>query len=152
MGSVTVLAAARINHRKVREWLAREGYAIVEDADRVAISRHGRWDVVHTGGPDLAALPDLAVQLVKALLGFAPQDGITCAFEDEPRQSDSWPTVVDIARAVASNVPLAVLYDHAGTAYLVHPGRGLIEPEEYEAIRRSTPAGDVLRRFFRDRI
>jgi hypothetical protein len=152
MAIVSVLAAAHINHRKVRRWLARAGYAIVADADRVSISRHGRWDVVDTGGPNLAGLPDSAVQSAKALLGFAPRDGITCSFEGEPRLSDSWPTVIDIARAVASNVPLAVLYDHAGTAYLVHPVRGLIEPAEYEAVRRDSPTSDLLRRFFRDRI
>jgi hypothetical protein len=42
-----------------------------------------------------------------------------------------------------------VLDDHAGTTYLVHPKRGLIGPEEYEAVaRRTAPsAGEVLRRF-----
>jgi hypothetical protein len=61
-------------------------------------------------------------------------------------RSDCWPTVVDIARAVAAEVPLAVLDDHCGTTYLVHAVRGLIAPEEYEQMRGRATTSDFLRR------
>jgi hypothetical protein len=152
MATVTVLAAAHINHRKVYRRLAGAGYAVAEDLDGVRVSRHGRWDAVDTSLSRLGDLPDRVIQSAKPLLGFAPRDGITCSFDGPAHESDAWPTVVDIARAVAASVPLAVLDDHVGTSYLVHPGRGLIEPAEYDAVRRTTSTGDLLRRFLGGRI
>ena len=54
--------------------------------------------------------------------------------------------MVVVARAVAADVPLAVVDDLIGTAYLVHPGRGLVGPEEYGPLRRRPSTSDVLRR------
>jgi hypothetical protein len=118
------------------------------DADGTHVSRHGRWDVVDTAPCDPDRLPDRIIAAAGELLGLRPRGGIACSFDGPPGESDSWPTVVDIAKAVAAEVPLAVLDDHAGTTYLVHPGRGLIGPAEIEAVRRDTrpSTADLLRR------
>jgi hypothetical protein len=150
MAVVTVLAARKINLRKVLQRLTREGYATVAAGGGVRISRHGRWDAVDTYMANVAELPLDVHGSAKELLGLAPSNGITCVFEGEAGRSDSWTSVVDIARAVAAEVPLAVLNDHSGTTYLVHPGRGLIGPEVYAAARRDTTS-DLLRRIFGNR-
>jgi hypothetical protein len=71
---------------------------------------------------------------------------VTCSFEGPVGSSDSWPTVVDIACAIAAEVPLAVLDDHAGTAYLVNTKRGLIGPDEYEQMQGRPTTADFFRR------
>jgi hypothetical protein len=146
MTAVTVLTAAHLNHKKVERRLARAGYATVAEDGGLRVSRHGRWDAVTTIAARVADLPRNTVDAARRLLGLAPRTGVTCRFEGAVGFSDSWPTVVDIARAVAAEVPLAVLDDHAGTTYLVHAERGLIAPEEYE--QAFDPAGttDFLRR------
>jgi hypothetical protein len=144
VATVTVLAAAHINQQKVQRTLAKAGYATDVEAGRVRVARHGRWDAVDTEPLNLAELPDQRGASARRLLGLRPRDGVTCSFEGDAGTSDSWPTVVDIARAVAAHVPLAVLDDHAGTTYLVHPDRGLIGPQEYRAAQRSTPGSDLL--------
>jgi hypothetical protein len=153
MASVTVLAASHIDRRKLQRRLNREGYATVAEPGHVQVARHGRWDAVEMSTVNRAALPAPAVTSAKALLGLAPRDGLTCAFEGEVGESDAWPTVLDIARAVAELVPLAVLDDRNGTTYLVHPRRGLVPPAEYEAARQANAgSNDLLRRFLGDRI
>jgi hypothetical protein len=147
MAVVTVLTARKINPRKIQQRLIRAGYATVAAGGIVRISRHGRWDAVDTHMADTTDLPLDARDSAKQLLGLAPSSGITCSFDGDAGQSDAWTTVVDIARAVAAEVPLAVLNDHRGTTYLVHPGRGLIGPEAYAGARPDTTS-DLLRRMF----
>ena len=144
---MTVLTAAPVNLRKVERRLAQAGYVAAAEAGTVRISRHGRWDAVYTTVFNAARLPDRALQSARQLLGPAPRIAVECSFDDELGRSDAWTTAVDIARAIATEVPLAVLDDHAGTTYLVHPVRGLVSPEEYEAVQRQTP-WNSLRRFF----
>jgi hypothetical protein len=146
MTAVTVLAAARINQRKLERRLVRSGYATVPHEHGLRVSRHGRWDAVTTTAPEMADLPGDSVDAARRLLGYPPRAGVTCSFEGAVGHSDSWPTVVDIARAVAAEVPLAVLDDHAGTRYLVHAVRGLIAPDEYEQVRGRPTTSDFLRR------
>lgn len=146
MAAVTVMTGAKIKHRKVERRLVRAGLAVVPDDGGLRVSRHGRWDVVTMTIADLADLSEGTVDLARRLLGLAPRAGVTCSFEGPAGRSDAWPTVVDIARAVAAEVPLAVLDDHAGTTYLVHPTRGLIAPAEYERVRGRASTSDILRR------
>jgi hypothetical protein len=145
VATVTVLAAAHIKVRSVEQRLSEAGYDVAVAVGTVRVSRHGRWDAVDVTMASVGDLPDLIVDPAKRLLGLRPREAITCAFEGAAGTSDAWPTVVDIAKAVAAVVPLAVLDDHTGTTFLVHPGRGLIGPEEYRT-RRSTFGGDLLRR------
>jgi hypothetical protein len=146
MTAVTVLAAAKINQRKLERRLARAGYAVEPHGQGLRVSRHGRWDAVTTTAPEMADLPSDSAATARRLLGVRPRAGVTCWFEGSLEGSDSWPTVVDVARAVAAEVPLAVLDDHAGRTYLVHRLRGLIPPEEYEQVRARPTTSDFLRR------
>jgi hypothetical protein len=148
MTAVTVLTAAKINHRRVERRLVRAGYATVAEEAGLRVSRHGRWDVATMTTSAVADLPRDTLDAAQRLLGLPPRTGVTCRFEGAVGTSDSWPTVVDIARAVAAVAPLAVLNDHAGTTYLVHLVRGLIGPEEYEpALARRRPStADFLRK------
>ena len=146
MTAVTVLTAARINLRKLERRLVRAGYAMVPDDDGLQVSRHGRWDVVTMSTSRVSDLPDDALGTARRLVGLAPRTAVICRFDGDVGTSDSWPTVVDIARAVAAVAPLAVLYDHAGTTYLVHLERGLIGPEEYGPALNRPATTDFLRR------
>jgi hypothetical protein len=143
---VTVLSAATIKLRNVQRGLVGAGYAMVPQDAGLQVSRHGRWDAVTITATRMADLPGDTVDAAQRLLGLAPRTGVTCSFEGSVGESDSWPTVVDIARAVAAKVPLAILDDHAGTTYLVHAERGLIAPEEYEQVRGRPTTADFLRR------
>jgi hypothetical protein len=146
MATVTVLAAGRISRARVERRLARAGYELTTGADSVRVVPPGGGESVVITTTDLAAVPESAVQAAKPLLGFAPRSGITCGFDGPVGRSDAWPTVVDIARAVAATVPLAVLDDHHGDNYLVHPRRGLIPRAEYDAAPRTPSTSDLLRR------
>jgi hypothetical protein len=146
MTAVTVLTAANINQRKVERRVVRVGYSVAPHEGGLRVSRHGRLDTVTMTVADIAGLPSDSLDAARRLLGLAPRTGVTCWFEGSVEHSDSWPTVVDIARAVAAEVPLAVLDDHAGTRYLVHAVRGLIAPEEYEQLRGRAATADFLRR------
>jgi hypothetical protein len=146
MTAVTVLTSANISQRKVERRLARAGCAAMPHDGGLRVSRHGRWGLVTTTASPIADFPADSVEAARRLLGFPPRAGVTCWFEGPVGRSDSWPTVVDIARAVAADVPLAVLDDHAGTTYLVHAVRGLIAPEEYEQARGRAGTTDFLRR------
>jgi hypothetical protein len=146
MTAVTVLAAAKINQRKLERRLVRAGYAVAPDDGGVQVSRHGRWDVATITAARPAGLSSDSVAAARRLLGISPRAGVTCSFEGSAGLSDSWPTVLDIARAIAADVPLAVLDDHSGTTYLVHAKRGLIPPEEYERVRGRPTTADFLRR------
>jgi hypothetical protein len=141
MARVTILTGRRIDWRKVERRLTRSGYTATPNA----VSPADQRTTVAISVPDLAALPDQVLDSARQLLGVDPRHAIACAFEADP----AWPVVVDIARAVAADTPITVLDDHAGTAYLVHPKRGLIGPDEYQAVaRRTAPsAGEVLRRY-----
>ncbi len=153
MGTVVVLTTVRLNWRRLRRRLDRAGYAIFVGTAMVRVSRDGRG-VVETTGIDLARLPDRVTRSAWQLLGSPPRDGLTCSFAGpdddstervDPVDSEEWQTVVAIARAVAAEVPLALVDDLAGTTYLVHPGRGLVGPEEYQR-GRGTLTSDLLRR------
>jgi hypothetical protein len=146
MTAVTVLAAAKIKQQKIERRLVRAGFAVEPHDGGLQVSRHGRWDAVTATVPKLPDLPSDSLDAARRLLGFTPRSGLMCWFEGSPGTSDSWPTVVDIARAVAAEVPLAVLDDHAGTTYLINPVRGLIGPEEYEQVRGRPTTADFLRR------
>jgi len=146
MTAVTVLAAAKINERKVERRLVRAGCTVVPIDGGLEVSRHGRWDAVTTTVPRMSDVAGDSVDAARRLLGFPPRAGLTCRFDGPVGRSDCWPTVVDIARAVAAEVPLAVLDDHAGRTYLVHAVRGLIAPEEYEQMRGRATTSDFLRR------
>lgn len=148
MVRATILTTRRIDWRKVERRLTHDGYLTTHNT----VSRADRRATVSVAVPDLAALPDRVVDSARQLLGVNPKHAIACTFETPQAQQETqsaWPTVVDIARAVAADAPITVLDDHAGTTYLVHPKRGLIGPEEYEAVaRRTAPsAGEVLRRY-----
>ena len=151
MAAVRVLTATHINHSKVQRRLIRAGYAVIAGADGFRASRHGRWDAVDVTTTQVRGLPPWLVESAKPLLGFPPRSGITCSFDGAVIRSDAWSTVVDIARAVAAIVPLAILDDCAGTIYLVHPNRGLIGREEYEAVSPGMSTGELLRRFIGNR-
>jgi hypothetical protein len=139
--TIWILTTRRIDWRKVERRLGRDGYLTTADT----VSRADQQITVTVTRPDLAALPTQVIDSARQLLGVNPKHTIACTFETQ----ETWPTVVDIARAVAADAPITVLDDHAGTTYLVHPKRGLIGPDEYEAVAgRTTPsAGEVLRRY-----
>jgi hypothetical protein len=150
VATVTVLTAASLNMRKVERRLSAAGYTVAAEAGGIRFSRHGPRDAVDTAACNVGDLPNSAIDSARQLLGLSPRNGIICAFDGPAGQSPAWTTVIDVARAVAAEVPLAVLDDHAGTTYLVHPGRGLIGPAEYETVRRGMPTStaDMLRRIF----
>jgi hypothetical protein len=143
---VTVLAAFPIDARRVERRLSRAGYTTTVKTGGVRVSRHGRWDAIDLTAAHPADLSDLVVESAKRLLGLRPRHGISCSFDGPVGESDAWGAVVDLAMAVAAEVPLAVLDDHAGTTYLVHPGCGLVGPEKYEIARPSAGTGDLMRR------
>jgi hypothetical protein len=146
MTAVSVLTAARINRRRVDRRLARAGYTAVAQDDGVRVSRADSGDAVTVSTAELADLPAPSLDAARRLLGLFPSSGVTCRFDGAIGESDAWVTVVDIARAVAAEVPLAVLDDHAGTTYLIHAGRGLVPPEEYEPLPGTNRSTDFLRR------
>jgi hypothetical protein len=146
MVRATILTTRRIDWRKVERRLTRDGYLTTRDTvSRTDQEIAGQQLTVTVTRPDLAALPAQVVEAARHLLGVNPKHSIACTFEAQ----SAWPTVVDIARAVAADAPIAVLDDHAGTTYLVHPKRGLVGPEEYQAVaRRTAPSAvEVLRRY-----
>jgi hypothetical protein len=147
MAAVTVLSTAKINQRRVGRRLVRAGYAVEPHDGGLQIARHGRWDAVTTTTARIDDLRSDSIATARRLLGYRPRTGVTCSFEGSVGSSDSWPTVVDIARAIAAEVPLAVVDDHAGTTYLVNAKRGLIGPDEYQVqMRGRATTTDFLRR------
>jgi hypothetical protein len=137
---VTILTGRRIDWRKVERRLTRSGYVTTQETVATADQR----TTVTIAVPDLAALPAHVLDSARQLLGVNPKHSIACRFETSPtdnsstqNSSDAWPTIVEIAKAVAADTPITVLDDHAGATYLVHPKR-----------RRTAPsAGEVLRRY-----
>jgi hypothetical protein len=141
VAKVAILAAVQINRRRVERRLIRAGYTI----DGARVSRTGEPHAVLIKTADLVGLGDVVLDPAARSLGFRPRDGIECELEGRAQESPAWPMVVDIARAVAKEVPLAVLDDGAGTSYLIHPGRGLVVPPDYDQLGSSS-TGDFLRR------
>jgi hypothetical protein len=142
MTAVTIVAAVKINQRKVVRRLERSGFAVTPD---LVVSAPGRPDV----GIGLVKAEELrtdSADAARELLGGPARAGLRCVFDGPAGQSDAWPAVVDIARAVAAEVPLAVLDDHAGTVYLIHGERGLVDPGEYEKLRGRPSTSDFMRR------
>lgn len=142
---VTILTGRRIDWRKVERRLTRGGYVTTQTTVALAAQQTTVTVAVRMAVPDLAALPAQVLDSARQLLGVNPKHAIACTFDADP----AWPVVVDIARAVAADTPITVLDDHAGTTYLVHPKRGLIGPDEYQAVAKHTApsAGEVLRRY-----
>jgi hypothetical protein len=141
MLTIWILTTRRIDWRRVERRLTRDGYRTTP----TTVSPADQRTTVTVAVPDLATLPAQVVDSARQLLGVNPRHSIACTFETPA----AWPAVVDIARAVAADAPITVLDDHAGTAYLVHPERGLVGPDEYRAVaRRTAPsAGEILRRY-----
>ena len=148
---VTVLAGVGINRRKLRRRLVRAGYQTAWVGNTLSVSPDIGQGTVSITTLTVSELPEGVAESARELLGFRPRDGITCGFDGRPGESVAWPTVIDVARAVAAQVPLAVLDDHAGTLYLIHPGRGLIGPEEYRKLRSRNSTADLLRGLLGDR-
>jgi hypothetical protein len=142
MTVVSVLTAARINHRKVERQLTRAGFAVVGSR----VSRLGDDDAVEMSPARLGELTPVSMDAARQLLGLQPWIGVRCQFDGAVGTGDAWVTVVDIARAVAAVVPLAVLDDHAGTTYLISVKRGLIPPDEYNQKQGPSASADFLRR------
>jgi hypothetical protein len=145
MTVVSVLTAARIGHRKVERQLGRAGYALVGDEGAVRVSRSGA-DAVEMSPARLDELTPVSMDAARQMLGLQPWTGVRCQFDGAVGAGDAWGTVVDIARAVAAVVPLAVLDDHAGTTYLISAKRGLIPPDEYNQKQGASASADFLRR------
>ena len=146
VAAVTVLTAARIDLRGLERQLAREGCLTARRAGGLRVWHDGESSVVDTSMAIVDGLSDHVIDQAGQLLGRRPRDGLTCVFDGSVGRSEAWPTVVDIARAVARVAPLAVLDDHAGTIYLIHLDRGLIG---YEDVRiKSKQANPLLRRLF----
>lgn len=135
MATVAVLTGRRVNWRRLRRRLAAAGYTTT---DRRVAQGNGRG-AVDLARTDLAGLPDRAARSARQLLGVPPRDGVSCSFAGPAAPSEEWSTVVALARAVAADVPLAVLDDLVDTAYLVHPGIGLLGPDEYRSIPEPRP-------------
>ena len=143
MTAVSVLTAANINLRKVMRTLEREGYTAVAHDGVIEVSRDG---VVSASPTRLDDLPSDRLDVARRMLGLRPWSGVTCRFDGAVGAAETWTTVVDIARAVAAVVPLAVLDDHAGTTYLIHSKRGLVPPEEFNETHAPSSSTDFLRR------
>jgi hypothetical protein len=122
-----ILAATRINAKKVARRLERAGRPVT---------------AVSLTAARIADLPVDTAEVAERLLGLPPRAGLTCAYDG----AAGWAAVVEIARAVAAEVPLAVVDDLAGTTYLVHAERGLIPPDEYERQRGRPATSEVIRR------
>jgi hypothetical protein len=146
MAAVTVLAASRIDQRKMQLRLTRMGCVTAASPGGLRVWRHSESFAVDTSVPNLDDLSEVMIDPAAQLLGSRPRGCLSCSFDGPADRSGAWNTVVDIARAVAAVVPLAVLDDHAGTSYLIHPTQGLIGPEQYEAIHRISLGSEMLRR------
>jgi hypothetical protein len=142
---VSVLSAARISQRKVERRLTRSGYTLAGEDDARRVSRTDA-DAVEISAVRPDELTPVSMDAARQLMGHSPSTGVRCRFDGAAGTGDAWATVVDIARAVAAEVPLAVLDDHAGTTYLISPQRGLIPPEEYNQRQGPPAAADFLRR------
>ena len=129
MAAVTVLSTAKINQRRVERRLVRTGYAVEPHDGGLQIARHGRWDAVTTTTARIDDLPSDSIATARRLLGNRPRTGVTCSFEGSVGSSDSWPTVVDIARAIANadgDELLAVLFHVADAETIGARGPGLV--------------------------
>jgi hypothetical protein len=144
--TVTVLASRRVDLRKIGRKLTGAGYAVAATATGLTVAPHDSDTAVHLTGSSLADLSEEVLHRTARLLGVPPAAAVTFSFDGAGSRSPAWPTVVSVARTVAAQVPLAVLDDHHGTTYLVHPARGLIGPEEYRYQRGGDRVADLLRR------
>lgn len=140
MTAVSVLTAANINLRKVMRQLERDGYSPVAHAGVIDVG------AVSVAASRLDSLPSDRHDVARRMLGLRVWSGVDCRFDGPLGTGDAWTTVVDIARAVAAVVPLAVLDDHAGTSYLIHSKRGLVPPQEFNETHGPSSSSDFLRR------
>ena len=150
MAAVTVLTSGRIDLSRLERQLAREGLITTHREGGLRVSGDRESSVVDTSMAIMDGVSDEVFDQAVQLMGRSPRAGLTCVFDGPVGRSEAWPTVVGIARAVARVAPLAVLDDHAGTIYLVHIDRGLIDLDEYEELRTRSKANSLLRRLFGD--
>ena len=150
MAAVTVLTSGRIDLSRLERQLAREGLITTHREGGLRVSDDRQSSVVDTSMAIMDGVSDEVFDQAVRLMGRSPRAGLTCVFDGPVGRSEAWPTIVDIARAVARVAPLAVLDDHAGTIYLVHIDRGLIDLDEYEELRTRSKANSLLRRLFGD--
>ncbi len=143
MTAVSVLTAANINLGKVVRRLERDGYTTVGRGGVLEVSRAA---VVTASSTRLDDLPPDRLDVARRMLGLRVWSGLDCRFDGPLGAGEAWTVVVDIARAVAAVVPLAVLDDHAGTSYLIHSKRGLVPPEEFNETHGPSSSADFLRR------
>lgn len=136
MATATILTVAAVRMPRVRRRLSRAGYAVAGDHTPVRVTRNGT--TVEVSAVDPATLPAATAGAARQLLGLAPRHALRCASE----RPAGWEAVLDVARAVAASVPLAVLADADGVVHLVHPRDGLVEPPP--GGRAGT--GEILRR------
>ena len=148
MAAVTVLTSGRIDLPRLERQLAREGLTIARRNGGLRVRHDGESSVVDMSMAIMDELSDGVFDQAVQLMGRAPRAGLTCVFDGSVGRSEAWPTVVDIARAVARVAPLAVLDDHAGAIYLIHIDRGLIDLDEYEEVRTQSKANSLLRGLF----
>lgn len=169
MPSAVILTTVAVDVHKLEEALARSGHSMVWDAHGCLLSRGGTTIAVHDSSATLHDLPDRVAAGARTLLGRRPKVCLTCQYDTAAvpgtaagstvqggfpaggtsggADGEGWRMVLDVARAVAGRVPLAVLVDPAGTVRLVHPERGLVSDQQYQAQKRPNPVADLLRRF-----
>lgn len=165
MPSAVILTTVAVDVHKLEEALSRSGHSMVWDARGCLLSRGGTTIAVHDSSATLHDLPDRVAAGARTLLGRRPKVRLTCQYDAtaapggpavggtarggaaEGADGEGWRMVLDVARAVAGRVPLAVLVDPAGTVRLVHPERGLVSDQQYQAQKRPNPVADLLRRF-----
>jgi hypothetical protein len=149
MATVTVLTAARLSLRRLRSTLIRVA-PVTQDDGLLRVSSPDAWVDVTLLTSRPGGVSAEVIDTARTLLGRPPRTFLRCSFDGPIGLTDAWPLVVDIARTVAKAVPLAVLDDGQGTVYLVHPGIGLIGPDDYQQARRPSPAADFFRRLLGD--
>jgi hypothetical protein len=149
MATVTVLTSGRLDLRKLERQLAREKYVTAPTADGLRITPIAGSPVDVRLVTD-EELPEDLVSRAWEVIGRRPARCLVCVFDGPIGDSPAWASVIGIAQAVAAVMPLAVLDDHAGSTYLIHPARGLIRTGEVKGTRATRSAGALLRRLFRD--
>lgn len=167
MPSAVILTTVSVDVHRLEDALARAGHTMVWDARGCLLSRDDTTITVHDSTATVHDLPDRVAAAARTLLGRRPKMRLTCQYEVPATagpgtaaggapvagasggdgDGGGWGMVVDVARAVAGRVPLAVLVDSAGAVRLVHPERGLVTEQQYEAEKRPNPVADLLRRF-----
>lgn len=116
-----------------------DGVVAVRAGVRVAVGK------VSEASKDLSGSPELLLVAAGRLLGRAPRWRTVCTAESAAAPAEVRSALVDVAQALARCLPLAVLDDGSGGGvFLVHPDRGLIDPEQVRPLP-PTPVQELLR-------